>query len=399
MNFFASDGQDLPRLLASVPTDDSTTSSTGISMWGGKKSDLSLPYDTPLFFARRPPADGASLLVKWAGDDGSEREDGYYVCVLRGGQLYGDWEEPVPFDPDDDDWRYMNGDRALTETITIGAIAAERGHPTELWSYASDVSVKCMVPKPVPEWRGRSFYITKVLVKQEDGPWTQVLLKNMVRVKQVDNKLAIRPHLMDFSIRDSRADHSAGTDARDDGPWKKGSVGSTGEDIRPLITAEVFDEKKLVRVASKECVRASMYVARKGCHLRQVAVRTFNGHGTYHFGCRAETPAQAIYLCAVGAIGNILEHLKEENIEDSPYYQRLSQDLKDAARAAREGRPWKVQRLDDFKAPDAIGTHTYLVKGGGQRHRSRVGPNEWVPAPSAQKAFEKSQSSNPRCRR
>ena len=51
--------------------------------------------------ARKPPAEGASLLVKWAGDDGSAREDGRYACVLRGGQLYGDWEEPVPFDPDD----------------------------------------------------------------------------------------------------------------------------------------------------------------------------------------------------------------------------------------------------------------------------------------------------------
>ena len=47
--------------------------------------------------ARKPPAEGAQLLVKWAGDDGSEREDGRYACVLRGGQLYGDWEEPVPF--------------------------------------------------------------------------------------------------------------------------------------------------------------------------------------------------------------------------------------------------------------------------------------------------------------
>jgi hypothetical protein len=51
--------------------------------------------------ARKPPAEGAQLLVKWAGDDGSTREDGRYACVLRGGQLYGDWEEPVPFDPED----------------------------------------------------------------------------------------------------------------------------------------------------------------------------------------------------------------------------------------------------------------------------------------------------------
>ena len=59
--------------------------------------------------ARKPPAEGAQLLVKWAGDDGSTREDGRYPCVLRGGQLHGDWEEPVPFDADDDDWRYGEG--------------------------------------------------------------------------------------------------------------------------------------------------------------------------------------------------------------------------------------------------------------------------------------------------
>ena len=47
--------------------------------------------------ARKPPAEGAQLLVKWAGDDGSTREDGRYPCVLRGGQLHGDWEEPAPF--------------------------------------------------------------------------------------------------------------------------------------------------------------------------------------------------------------------------------------------------------------------------------------------------------------
>ena len=59
--------------------------------------------------ARKPPAEGAQLLVKWAGDDGSTREDGRYPCVLRGGQLYGDWDEPVPFDAADDDWRYGEG--------------------------------------------------------------------------------------------------------------------------------------------------------------------------------------------------------------------------------------------------------------------------------------------------
>ena len=55
-----------------------------------------------------PPGEGARLLVRWAGDDDSSREDGRYPCVLRGGRLHGDWAggEPVPFSPADDDWRY-----------------------------------------------------------------------------------------------------------------------------------------------------------------------------------------------------------------------------------------------------------------------------------------------------
>ena len=59
---------------------------------------------------RPPPEEGARLLVRWADDDGSSREDGRYACVLRGGELHGDWDEPMPFSPDDDDWRYGEGE-------------------------------------------------------------------------------------------------------------------------------------------------------------------------------------------------------------------------------------------------------------------------------------------------
>jgi hypothetical protein len=203
-NFFASDGQDLPRLLASVPkakTDDSATSSGVISNWEGAKSALNQPWDTILPFVRRPPADGDQLLVRWANDDGSTREDGYYVCVLRGGQLYGDWEEPVPFNADDDDWLFMNGEGAVTETITIGAIAAERGHPENTWGYAGSTVVKSLVPQPVAEWqppsKGKSAYaVRKVLVKQEDGEWTQVTLKkkSLRKKSQQEARAAAPPH-------------------------------------------------------------------------------------------------------------------------------------------------------------------------------------------------------------
>ncbi len=58
---------------------------------------------------RPPPPEGTSLLVRWSGDNDSSREDKRYACVLQGGMLHGDWDEPVPFDPDDDDWRYGEG--------------------------------------------------------------------------------------------------------------------------------------------------------------------------------------------------------------------------------------------------------------------------------------------------
>ena len=199
-------------------------------------------------------------------------------------------------------------------------------------------------------------------------------------------------------VRDRDSEYNIGTDARDNDPWRKGAVHRTGKALRSLLTAEVFDEEETVRVASERYVNPSKYPVRDGCHLREVGVATFNGHGMYHFGCRAETPDEAIRLCAVGAIGNTLEHLKIKNIKDSPYYQRLPQDWKDAALAAREGRPWKVQRLDDFKAPMPIGTQTYLVKGGGQRHKALVGPGKYQRMPSAKTAFETAQRRNPHCK-
>ena len=84
-----------------------------------KEEDASLELDRPAkrkrkekpLPARPPPDEGAQLLVRWAGDDGSSREDGRYACALRGGRLHGDWAggEPVPFSPYDDDWRYGEG--------------------------------------------------------------------------------------------------------------------------------------------------------------------------------------------------------------------------------------------------------------------------------------------------
>ena len=59
--------------------------------------------------ARKPPAEGAQLLVKWPATTGPRGRTVlrggqlYGDCVLcGGGQLHGDWEEPVPFDADDD---------------------------------------------------------------------------------------------------------------------------------------------------------------------------------------------------------------------------------------------------------------------------------------------------------
>ena len=363
-SFFASDGQDLPRLLASVPkarTDDSAvctwseqTSVEGvIGNWTGKKGDLNLPYNTILPFARRPPGDGDQLLVRWANDDGSTREDGYYVCVLRGGQLYGDWEEPVPFNADDDDWLFMNGDGAVTETITISAIAAERGHPENTWGYAGSTVVKSLVPQPVAEWqppsKGKSAYsVRKVLVKQEDGQWIQVTLKNWVRVKQVNKKLALPLHLMDFAERDYRKD--VGTDARDDGPWKKGAAtDKTGAGLRPLLEAVPLDSEELVVFASENCVGPALASDRDrlapGCFVAMCTVANFGGNLRITFG--GTTQAEANRAAAVQAIACAADHLKGD-LDESPIFNGLSDELKDAARKARAGEPWMDQNLGRY---------------------------------------------------
>ena len=357
-NFFASGGQDLPRLLASVPkakTDDSATSSGVISNWEGAKSALNQPWDTILPFVRRPPADGDQLLVRWANDDGSTREDGYYVCVLRGGQLYGDWEEPVPFNADDDDWLFMNGEGAVTETITIGAIAAERGHPENTWGYAGSTVVKSLVPQPVAEWqppsKGKSAYaVRKVLVKQEDGEWTQVTLKKKVFVKKVNKKLALQPHLMDFAELDPWKE--IGTDARDDGPWKKGAAtGETGGSLRPLLEAVPVDAEELIVFASENCVTVGSTRAShegrvaQGCCLARCAVANFRGNLRIAFG--GTTQAEANRAAGVMAIACALDHLKGK-LDDSPIFGRLSDELKDAARKARAGEPWMDQNLGRY---------------------------------------------------
>ena len=296
-SFFAADGQNLPRLLASVPkakTDDSATSSGGIYSWKGNKGELNQPYDTPLPF----------------------------VVGTNGG---------------------------VTNVITMDAIATTRDHPTDLWGYDSGTLVKCMVPKAVAEWqpsKGKAFRVKKVFVKQGQGPWTQAILLHPVTVKQVNNKPAIQPHLMDFSIRDRQAE----ADAREADPWKKGAAtDKIGAGLRPRLEAVPVDVPELIVFASENCVGPATPSEQKrvapGCFLASSSVANFGGNLRITFG--GTTQAEANRAAAVEAIACALDHLKGK-FNDSPIFCRLSDELKEAARKARAGEPWMDQNLDRY---------------------------------------------------
>jgi hypothetical protein len=247
----------------------------------------------------------------------------------------------------------MNGDGAVTETITISAIAAERGHPENTWGYAGSTVVKSLVPQPVAEWqppsKGKSAYsVRKVLVKQEDGEWTQVTLKTKVFVKQVNKKLALPLHPMDFAERDYRKD--VGTDARDDGPWKKGAAtDKTGAGLRPLLEAVPLDSEELVVFASENCVGQAYPEERtrlaEGCCLARCTVANFVGKLRITFGGTTQTEADR--AAAFQAIACAADHLKGD-LDESPIFNGLSDELKDAARKARQGLPWKDQNLGRY---------------------------------------------------
>ncbi len=338
--FFASDGQDLPRLLASVPDKDVTK----------KKKKAPPPQDTPMRLRdKEGEIVSRTTMRAWSSTSGRDVPKGYephHEIVVK-----------VPLGWMTARWSKSTGCKTIDH-------ATVDGHKVWLVKAASTA-------------RGA------------DG----------LHVLDID-RLKFRPR-GDVGIHPSHGPgvRTVGTDAREASPWRDGAVYSTGNVLRALLTAEVLDTKEVMRVASEQFVAPSRYVERDGCHLREVKVSTFDGHGRYHFGCRAKTPDGAIYLCAVAAVGNVLEQLKEENIENSPYYQRLSsQDLKDAARAAREGRPWKVQNLDDFRVPNAIGTQTRVLSDGSHRHAALVGPQTYQRVPSAQTAYDMSQRRNSRCK-
>ena len=245
---------------------------------------------------------------------------------------------------------FVDANGRVTDTITIGTIATTRDQAENTWGYDCSTIVKSLVPEPVAKWTGKkNFDVKKVVVKQgDDGQWTQVTLRHPVRIKQVNNKPALPFHLMNFAKAVAHS-NIVGTDAREAGPWKKGAAtGETGGSLRPLLEAVPVDMPELIVFASENCVAPARATEQKrvapGCFLACNTVRTFDGQLKLTFG--GTTQAEANRDAGVWSIACALDHLKGK-LDNSPIFSRLSDELKDAARKARAGEPWK-DNLDRY---------------------------------------------------
>ena len=150
-------------------------------------------------------------------------------------------------------------------------------------------------------------------------------------------------------VRDRSFTYAIGTDARDDGPWKKGATRTTGVSLRRWLEADTLDEPGMKLFATKNCVGPAHATEQdrlvEGCYLARNRVANYDGRLRVTFGGRTE--AEANRAAAVEAIACALDHLKGK-FNDSPIFCRLSDELKEAARKARAGEPWMDQNLDRY---------------------------------------------------
>jgi len=245
---------------------------------------------------------------------------------------------------------FVDGKGGVTNVITIGAIAAVRGHPTNTWDYAGGTVVKCLVPEPVANWTGKVFSVAKVLVKEEGGEWILVTLKKAATIKLARGKPAMQPHLMDFAKRDIAREKTVSDGTARNDIWKKGAAtGEIGGSLRRRLEVVPVDSEELIVFASENCVGPAMGRDQErvaaGCFLARNKVVTFKGQLQLTFG--GTTQAEANRDAGVWSIACALDHLKGE-LDDSPIFNGLSDELQDAARKARAGEPWKDQNLDRY---------------------------------------------------
>ena len=180
--FFASDGQDLPRLLASVPD-------------ASKKKGPA--HDTPLRLRDKDgEIVGRTTMRAWSKESGLDVPEGYedhHEIVVN-----------VPKSWTTARWSTSTGARKINS-------ATVDGHKVEL-------------DGPASTSRG------------DDG-------RHVLDIA----KLKFRPR---GEVRDWSYQATIGTDAREASPWRDGAVHTTGDDLRSLLTAEVFDEEETVRAVS-----------------------------------------------------------------------------------------------------------------------------------------------------
>ena len=110
-----------------------------------------------------------------------------------------------------------------------------------------------------------------------------------------------------------------------------------------------MDVPELIVFASENCVGPAGASEQdrlvEGLFLGRNRVLNYRGQLPVTFG--GTTQAEANRAAAVEAIACALDHLKGK-LDDSRIFNRLSDELKDAARKARAGEPWKDQNLDRY---------------------------------------------------
>ena len=110
-----------------------------------------------------------------------------------------------------------------------------------------------------------------------------------------------------------------------------------------------MDVPELIVFASENCVGPAGASEQdrlvEGLFLGRNRVLNYRGQLPVTFG--GTTQAEANRAAAVQAIACAADHLKGD-LDESPIFNGLSDELKDAARKARQGLPWKDQNLGRY---------------------------------------------------
>ena len=198
------------------------------------------------------------------------------------------------------------------------------------------------------------------------------------------DRLKFRPK---EELIDRFSEQTIGTDAREK-IWMTGDGGAhtTVSALRERLEAVPVDVPELITFATKNCVGPPNPSEQKslaqGCFLASSSVNNFGGNLGITFG--GTTQAEANRAAAFQAIACAADHLKGE-LDDSPIFNGLSDELQDAARKARAGEAWKDRNLGRYLVRvlsdrEKAALDQYLEKCRRLRRTPRIGKTPVAPS-------------------